>query len=327
MHYAAPLAFLFLLWSSAPVSAQDVDFECQTPNVPFPTLGVGPFPSANCEGVAFWPGSVVFGSASTVTTPACGFPTSLFGYARVEAGDFPGPGAISGGLLVRPVVDPYVSELLIPAPTGATGVSFHWGWNNEEGFANAGSNDGFDVSLVDASGALILRCVYGDTFDYGFGCTGPNFFSGGTGPVPAGSYLSVVVYDGGDDCCGANIFRLDAVCFESGPRLTMFAPFGSGTLQLIVDCGTPSDYVFTPISVSAGAFPNGYFFGIDISIFELMSQFQYGPPFFSYFGSDGYLSYGPFGGAPSGLTLYAVPIDDLGSSFPRAGYPVAFTIP
>jgi hypothetical protein len=85
-----------------------------------------------------------------------------------------------------------------------------------------------------------------------------------------------------------------------------FINAGPGTIGYTVVGGPPSGLAFTAITVNQGMFPNGAFFGIDISITELTDQINIGFPFLVNLGPCGGLTIGPVGGAPSGITLYAV---------------------
>lgn len=59
-------------------------------------------------------------------------------------------------------------------------------------------------------------------------------------------------------------------------------------------------------TTTAGGSPNGWFFGIDISMNEVLSEWSGGYPFVLPLDSCGNASFGPIPGAPPGLTVYAV---------------------
>jgi hypothetical protein len=85
-----------------------------------------------------------------------------------------------------------------------------------------------------------------------------------------------------------------------------------------------------PVSLNAGLYPNGWLFGVDIQIADVVSQLQTGYPFVGSLDGSGNSSFGPIGGAPPGLTLYAVGLGFPGTvvDFPTANTaPRTYTIP
>lgn len=105
------------------------------------------------------------------------------------------------------------------------------------------------------------------------------------------------------------------------------APAGAGSLAFNHLFGTPNAVFFSPVSLTAGNFPNGQFYGIDIAFGDLFSQFLYGAPFVSNLNASGASTSATFTLLPSGLTLYGVAIDDLSALFPQVSAPVGFTVP
>jgi hypothetical protein len=106
--------------------------------------------------------------------------------------------------------------------------------------------------------------------------------------------------------------------------ISFSSPFGPGSLQFDVAAGPPSGTYFLPVSVSAGLFPNGWLFGLDIPIFEVLNQLQFGFPFVGPLDSNGFSSFGPVVGLPSGVTLYGVGIGFTGAS---PGLPSVTSLP
>jgi hypothetical protein len=100
---------------------------------------------------------------------------------------------------------------------------------------------------------------------------------------------------------------------------------GPGTIGFRITGSQPYYYLFA--TLNAGMFPNGWFYGIDLSIGELTSELNAGYPF------QGPLSVcgvnGPFGPLPSGLSVYAVVIGATSpGSYPHGiSLPVSFTVP
>jgi hypothetical protein len=98
-----------------------------------------------------------------------------------------------------------------------------------------------------------------------------------------------------------------------------------GALQVTLSnvAATPSGLVLNVVTLSAGAYPNGWFYGVDVPWFELFTLVALGPPFLATTSPAGTFSQ-TLGGAgyPTGLTFYCVGVD-LGT----IGAPVAATDP
>lgn len=84
-----------------------------------------------------------------------------------------------------------------------------------------------------------------------------------------------------------------------------FTDAGPGSLGYVVT-GPAGGVYFVAVTLAAGAFPFGWFFGVDIALPEIVAQFQTGFPFTGLLSPCGDATVGPVGGVPSGLTLYAV---------------------
>ena len=59
----------------------------------------------------------------------------------------------------------------------------------------------------------------------------------------------------------------------------MSAPFGPGSIRVTNSHGTPNAPYWTAFTLSQGAYPNGWLFGVDITLSELLSQVSFGVPF------------------------------------------------
>jgi hypothetical protein len=105
------------------------------------------------------------------------------------------------------------------------------------------------------------------------------------------------------------------------------SPLGNGSLQIDMANGAAGGLYFMGVSFVTGAFPNGPFYGIELSLFEVISQYNAGPPFIGFLDGTGAFSIGPFAGLPSGLTFYAVALDNILSAAAVASAPVAYQIP
>jgi hypothetical protein len=119
-----------------------------------------------------------------------------------------------------------------------------------------------------------------------------------------------------------NITRIFAVAFSS--------PFGPGSLQFDISAGPANGTYYLAISLNAGAFPNGWLYGVDIWIQEVLDELATGYPFVGPLNANGDSVFGPIAGIPAGLTIYAVGIGFAGAvvDFPVANTaPKTYTIP
>jgi hypothetical protein len=129
-----------------------------------------------------------------------------------------------------------------------------------------------------------------------------------TSSVSAGMVLSLIEGSGG------------------GFTLTPTSPFGPGSLQLDFANGFPcagGTYIMA-VTLSAGSYPSGWLYGVDIPYAELVSEYNTGYPFVGPLAITGTAQIGPFGGGalPSGLTFYAV---GLGIPYNNNGSPTIHT--
>ena len=88
--------------------------------------------------------------------------------------------------------------------------------------------------------------------------------------------------------------------------LAMSSPLGPGSIRFNINLAPPNGPYFLALTGFAGAFPNGWLYGLDIPFGELMGQLQAGFPFNGTIDNFGTLTIGPFVGLPSGLTLYSI---------------------
>ena len=105
------------------------------------------------------------------------------------------------------------------------------------------------------------------------------------------------------------------------------SPAGTGTVALHHRFGTPNAAAFTALSVMRGAYPNGWFFGLDIAFADLIYQANSGEPFLVTLDADGAWSSPTYATSFSGVTFYAVGIDDIYASPPRPSPVFGYTIP
>jgi hypothetical protein len=112
---------------------------------------------------------------------------------------------------------------------------------------------------------------------------------------------------------------------SNGTGLTLtFTNNGPGTIGYQVVGGSPNGATFTAVTLSQGAYPSAWFFGIDISFPELMNEVNTGFPFLIAMDPCGSGTVGPFGGLPTGLTVYGVSLGiPLNGGFPTVISPPA----
>jgi hypothetical protein len=108
-----------------------------------------------------------------------------------------------------------------------------------------------------------------------------------------------------------------------------FFDAGPGTLGYSVQAGPAFGTAYTALTLSQGAYPNDWFFGIAISLSEINSQISTGFPFVVGLDSCGATTIGPATGLPTGLTVYGVSVGvPSGSGFPSAiTSPASGTVP
>ena len=250
----------------------------------FPLCGVGGDP----EGVG-WNGA---GGANVSGVAGCGFPIGGCGKSlRVQANGPPTVTPASGGPLARPLAGP-VTEVCVPLPAFTTDISFCWDFYTNK--ASSSFNDGLSIDIVAPGGALVQSLVYADTFtpsgpcSWGGSCgaggaerapAGPNYFKGNFPQIPAGAYLSIACWNGGDNVAPSSA-AVDNI-ITGGPQLDYHSPggAGSGTLSLQNIGFTAGDSYYMTATVNGAGFPNGWFYGINISIGELVQQVTGGLPF------------------------------------------------
>lgn len=289
------------------------DFECQASGSAFPPMSS----NGDCEGVR--------GISSEVVPLACsvGMPSSGVLAARVRGEGF----QTAPNDLVRPVAIG-LSEVRMPLPTGTQMVSFDWKWAPGQ----TGSGDGVDISICDSAGSLLTLCVArNDSLDTS--CTAVANFATTFSATPAGAYLSAVAFNHGNFAWDPTLW-IDNVKTSTIPSFELvFSSMGPGTVRMDLNWGVPNSAYLAPITFVTGTFPNGWFYGIDISIADLFGQVAVGAPFFGVLDSIGHYGLpatGAYFNVPSGLSFCAVALNDLVSpsvSGNTLAGPVCFTVP
>ena len=133
-------------------------------------------------------------------------------------------------------------------------------------------------------------------------------------PVTVGSYYYISV--GGYYGATGNFVLSASPGSGAGMNLS-FSTFGPGTIGFAINSAPALGTVITIVTTNQGAYPNGWFFGIDVQPFELQFSLGSGYPLTASLDQCGSFAFGPVGGAPSGIAVYAV-------SF---GFPVGAPVP
>jgi len=323
----------------AGVAFSQVTFEtplsCSATTYPAPCGTAGGFENVSRDANAT--GLVTVDSGSN----GAGMPTQGNSYGRIQAF---GPAVAGGG-----------NHMYIPIPAGSTTISFQWDFYDAEGGQSGSFNDGMSIDVLGScGGAVLANLVLAD--DNGF-IPGTGFDGGACGSfatelapdfaqsvfnaaLPVGAaILQVSVWNGGDNAVASHGV-IDNVCFAGclppppPPCVLQFSsPFGPGSLKIDnTQCAAVALQSYQiGVTFAQGAFPNGWFFGLDITLADLYGQ--HGPGFggilWGSLDGVGASSFGPVGGLPSGLQIWAVTshwTPAFGTNI-GARNPVTYTIP
>lgn len=294
------------------VAFAQADFEppqpaCAAGSIPVPCGAIG-----NPEGIS-WngvlpvaaPPGIAFG-ASAVAANGPVVPCLGVQFLRVQSARTAGVTAPLGGPIPEAST---VARLYIPVPPGAMTVSFCWDFFCAEGPQPiaGGFNDAIQIDAVPGcAGPPILTYVYADTASalvvtadppYACACipygpAGPLNETGPLGanavigaPVPPGAAFLRVSASNGFDNSFPSQCLMDAVAFGYGPpipcTLDFGIPLGVGSISIHnTPCpGVGGASYFIGINTGPpGAFPGGWFFGIDITWAQLVSEINFAIP-------------------------------------------------
>lgn len=314
------LLVIVVLLSFARGAAAQASFECYAP---------GPLPlnaAVSCEGIASNGLGNPLLPTGVALTPSCGFPTAGAQYARLSAN---GPVFVpNGGPFPWPAQPQVVSEIRIPIPAGSTTVSLDWEYFNAETFGSI-FNDGMAIAVVGPTGALLTQLAYADNQLPLGTCQeaaslatevlppGPQTVAAPLPALTGCEYLSIVCWNGGDNSL-SSIGFVDHVqfngtaagcavpCFVGAPALSWSSPLGPGSIFANIGGGPVNGTYFIAVTQSAGNYPNGWLYGVDIGFQELILEINLGPPFSGILNACGGVGLGPFTGVPGGMQLFAV---------------------
>ena len=92
--------------------------------------------------------------------------------------------------------------------------------------------------------------------------------------------------------------------------------------------GNPGDIALNALTLNQGAYPNGWFYGVDIPLFELTNLLISGPPFFTVLDGVGGYSLTIPGIPPlGGITFYGVAVDFTPAGvFAKKSAPTSLTL-
>jgi hypothetical protein len=125
--------------------------------------------------------------------------------------------------------------------------------------------------------------------------------------LTSGSTVDFVVGDGGNgdfqDHCLLSA-TITALC-----RLEFTCPTGPGSVTVRNSGCTPNGSYVTAVTTNVGTYPNGPFFGVDITLVEVVNSLALGPPFFGPLDANGGSVFAVPAGIPTGITIYAVTVD------------------
>jgi hypothetical protein len=167
-----------------------------------------------------------------------------------------------------------------------------------------GSNFDAVLAAFDACGGVQLACDDDDLNNLGPCATTQTLNSYLEFPAVAGSTYYFRVGNFSTTTIGTLTLTLSY-------KFSLSITSNPGLLQLSLTdfAGTPGNLVINALTLNQGAYPNGWFYGVDIPIGELFTEFSSGPPFAVILdGSGGYSI--TYGGVPTlGITLYCVGVE------------------
>jgi hypothetical protein len=247
-----------------------------------------------------------------------------------------------------PVNDHRANAIPLPlnTPTSGTNVAASTGGSGDpvSGFCPAIAEDvWFTISPPAAGDYELTTCFPGTDFDtvislwtqiqvqpfpmFELACNDDNCDLGGqrsSVTINLGTGTFWLALGGYQGLNGSFVVR-----FAPANLMNLYFPSnGPGTLGFAISAGPPAGGAYLAVfTANQGAFPNGWFFGLDIPLQELIALMNAGPPFqgpLSVGPCGGAMMAGPFSGLPSGATFYGV-----AAGFPpfSGGIPTRFSLP
>ncbi len=104
-------------------------------------------------------------------------------------------------------------------------------------------------------------------------------------------------------------YDLQSWTYEPGMLLNLAYDPMTFVVSLADVGGNPGDLCFNVLTLNGGAFPNGWFYGVDINVVEMAQIFNLGAPFLTALDANGEYSLLVPGVPPLGVTFYGVALD------------------
>ena len=281
--------------------------------------------------VLFPAGSVVVTSNGTLISGATPGSSIYFNSPITPTSD----GTQFGYGAANPVICPFWDDLYA---SGNPGGTLYWQeisgvlyvqWQNIGHYPTAaGPGITFQVQIVNGPPCALgtINMVYPDATFGGAQAANDTGASATVGYVAGGGANAQYSFD----TPGSIPDGTSLVVSGYGPfTLTFSSPNGPGSIQVNICGGSPNGAYQIFASLVAGAFPNGWLHGLDISFQDVQNQIN-AAPFFGGLDSNGAAQIGPTGAGslPSGLTIYSLVFNIPPSSIPTIHTAVqAYTIP
>jgi hypothetical protein len=254
-----------------------------------------------------------------------------------------------------------VGPAVAPNDDCSTAIALAVGPNGP--FTNAGATDSCSSASCGTSGSQGYHDIW---FSYYAPCGGVVTVDTGCAPGAFDTVMTVYSSCGGtelacnDDCpsgsLGSSITFVAAIAGlypirvaswsaavtgsftvtvtqNPGLGLLYTSPFGPGSLQIDVVGGPPAGIYFLAVTFNQGAFPLGWFFGLDMTVAEISGLVNAGFPFVGPLDATcGGFTIGPIGGIGflSGIPIYSVAIGippGIGVVPTGVSAPTTYTIP
>jgi hypothetical protein len=240
-----------------------------------------------------------------------------------------------------PVNDECVSA--VPLSNGANGPFVHFGATTSAGVPTCsavnqdlwftytatetavlklntcGSNVDTVVAVYDVCAGTQLACDDDDLSNLGPCATTQTLNSYLELPVTLGTTYLIRVGNFSATTFGQYTINLS---YKFSLALTYDAPTFTVTIADVA--GTPGNLVLNALTLNQGNYPNGYFYGVDIPIFEVFGLLLQGPPFFTTMDVNGRYTFSAAGVPPLGVTFYAVAVEfSLGGLYVQDSEPTS----
>jgi hypothetical protein len=185
-----------------------------------------------------------------------------------------------------------------------------------------GSNVDTVLAAYDACGGAQLACDDNDVGNLGPCAVAQSANSYLEFPVTSGSTYRIRVGN-------VNAATFGQYAINLSYRFSLGLAYVAQTsVASVVDVGgTPGNFVLNALTTNHGAYPNGYFYGVDVPIGELVLLALSGPPFVASLDGAGRYSYTVGGVPPLGVVLYGVAVESTpGGLYVRHSHPTSVAL-